>query len=461
MRALADGFEQELPTRRRRRVLPFLRGLVRGLDAIRLSAVLLVVVTLTAVHMYLGPLRHTRPGFTLLALVSALILLRPRSVRWANLREAWPTKAVAVLLGLAIGSAVFGLSIGGSFRFLFDLYWKVLFFFVVLTISIRSVRDLAVIIWSFVLSVGILVILSLTVAEVSQTISGLNRIDGQGMFDGNDLGMVVLMGLPLTLLMLFNSGRPGRLLSALVLLGIPVTVALTGSRGAMVGVAVMALPLFFALGRFSLVKRLGGVLVLAVALLLAAPSGYWSQMGTTFSASSDYNYASDYGRVALAKRGMGYMLQRPAFGVGVANFGRAEGTISPIIADRAMDGLAIMWVAPHNTYVQVGAELGVPGLLAWLAMLWAGTVGLLRQRRRIPRAWERQSAERRFLRDACLFIPISFVSFAATSFFLTHAYTPPIYILLAITAGVLVLVRRELRRDAALAHAPTVSVRRV
>jgi len=459
MRALADGFQRELPARRRRRVVPFLRGLVRGLDPIRLSAALLVVVTLTAVHMYLGPLRHTRPGFTLLALVSALILIRPGSVRWANLREAWPAKAVAALLGLAIASAVFGLSMGGSLRFLFDLYWKVLFFFGVLTISIRSVRDLAVIIWSFVLSVGILVILSLTVAEVNQTSTGLNRIDGQGMFDGNDLGMVVLMGLPLALLMLFHSGRTGRWLSALVLLGIPVTVALTGSRGAMVGVAVMALPLFFALGRFSLVKRLGGVLVLAVALLLAAPSGYWSQMGTTFSPGSDYNYASDYGRVALAKRGMGYMLQRPVFGVGVANFGRAEGTISPIIADRAMDGLAIMWVAPHNTYVQVGAELGVPGLLAWLAMLWAGSWGLLRQRRRIPRAWEHQSAERRLLRDACLFIPISFVSFAATSFFLTHAYTPPIYILLAITAGVLVLVRRELRRDAALAHAPTVSAR--
>jgi len=209
----------------------------------------------------------------------------------------------------------------------------------------------------------------------------------------------------------------------------------------------MALPLFFALGRIALSKRMAGIAALLVALATAAPEGYWNQMGTTFNPETNYNFNTDYGRLNIAKRGIGYMLRYPVFGVGMANFGRAEGTISELSAQRARAGLSVPWIAPHNTFVQVGAEMGIPALLLWLGMLWAGTVGLLRLRKRIPKAWERQSGERRFLRDATLFLPISFLGFATTSFFLSHAYTPPFYILLAITAGVVALTRKELAAD--------------
>lgn len=408
----------------------------------------MIVVSISAVHMYLGPLQYTRPAFTLLLLTVVSALFRPRLVRWTNIAKAWPAMVVVALVGMAFLSAVLGLSPGGSLRYIIDKYSKVLIFFFVMVAAIRNVRDLAVLTWAFVGSVGIVIILAFTVLELKPTHDGLGRLDGGAMmFDANDIGMILLMCLPLALMLFYNSRNVGRWVAAFVLCGIPVVIALTGSRGALLGLAA-TLPLtFIVLRRISIVTRTmvaGGLLV---GLALAAPPGYWEQMSTILNPSQDYNTSDEYGRIGIAKRGVGYMLRYPIAGVGIANFSRAEGTISPIAQQRAMAGLAVQWIAPHNTYVQVGAELGIPGLVLWLALLWGGSVGLWRLHARIPRRWMWESAERRFLREATLFLPISFVAFAVTSFFLTHAFTPPVYIIVAYHAAVVLFVTRELRVD--------------
>ena len=105
------------------------------------------------------------------------------------------------------------------------------------------------------------------------------------------------------------------------------------------------------------------------------------------------------------------------------------------------------WIAPHNTYVQVGAEMGIPALTIWLFLLLGGTVGLWRLRRRLPASWEHESAERKFLSDACLFLPISFLGFAVTSLFLSHAYTIVPYVIFAYLGGLHLLVHKELQKD--------------
>jgi O-antigen ligase len=348
-----------------------------------------------------------------------------------------------------IGSAVFGISLGGSLSYIATFYWKVLVLFAMLLISVRDVKDLAFILWAFVISIGTLVVLANTgMISFATTFGGLARLDAEGMYDANDLGMILLMGLPLGFLFLFNSGRLGKVLSFLVIAGVPATIALTGSRGAFVGLAVVMPLLFLANARVSLVKRLGTVGIILAALTVAAPAGYWEQMETIIKPEADYNRTEQYGRVEISKRGIGYMSDRPIFGVGINNFARAEGTISSI-AQTAFADQTVKWVAPHNTYVQLGAETGVFGLLIWLALQGGGTVGLLRLRRRIPISWEMESTNRRFLREVCLFLPISFVAFAVTSFFLSHAYTAPFYFLLVFLSATYILVHREFAIDAA------------
>src|SRR5207247_11224361 len=45
-----------------------------------------------------------------------------------------------------------------------------------------------------------------------------------------------------------------------------------------------------------------------------------------------------------------------------------EGTISPL-ARLQERGRGVRWGAAHNTFIQVGAELGVPGLLLFIGLI--------------------------------------------------------------------------------------------
>ena len=417
-------------------------------DLIRICLYGLMMINISAIQMYLGPVRAMRPGLLFLAGALLLAVLNSKLVIWKNLTASWPSRWVMILFVIACCSAVFGLSPGGSVRYINNVYSRNLIFFFLLVVAIRNPRDLALLMWSFVVSVGVLVVLSQTVLELETTMTGLGRLEGgHGIFDANDLGMILVMGLPLALLFFFNGKPITRMLSLCCMLGIPVTIALTGSRGAMVGLVVIGIAILFSLQRIAIANRVGVLIAVVAGLAIGAPEGYWKQMETLLNLKEDYNYSVDYGRKGIAMRGMGYMLRRPVFGVGVANFPRAEGTISPIARARASAGLSVEWIAPHNTYVQVGAEMGAAALTIWFSFLIGGTIGLWRLRKRIPAAWEWQSPERRFLREACLFLPITFLGFAVTSTFLSHAYTGIAYIIFAFLGGLVLLVHAELRKD--------------
>lgn len=425
-------------------------------DTLRICLFGLMLINISAIQMYMGPVRLIRPGLLLLALALLLVILKPTLVDWRNMTAAYPSKRIIVLFGLACGSALFGLSPGGSVTFMLNVYSRNLIFFFLMVIAIRNVHDLALLMWSFVASVVVLVVLAQTVLDMEVTREGLGRLGGgQGMFDANDLGMILVMALPLALLFFFNGKPLTRMLSLGAMLGIPVTIALTGSRGAIIGLGVVGITILFTLRRVSVVKRVAILAAVVAGLFFAAPDGYWKQMGTLFNLKQDYNLSDEYGRSGISKRGVGYMVRHPLFGVGVANFERAEGTISPIANARRNQGLSVEWIAPHNTYVQVGAEMGIPALLIWVSLLLGGTVGLWRLRRRLPASWAYENAERKFLSDVCLFLPISFLGFAVTSPFLSHAYTIVAYILFAYLGGVLLVVHRELQKDSVGAPATT------
>lgn len=411
----------------------------------------MTLVSISAIHMYLGPLRYSRPTVTLLLLSMLIAVLNRSALRWENLTQAWPSKGVFFLLLLAVLGAPLGLSLGTSVLYTWDRYIKVLVVFFLMVAAIRNTKDLAVMIWSYVASLAVLVVLAMTVLEVDVTSTGLQRLGGgSSMFDANDLAMLMVMGLPLALLCFFTSRSIGRYVAGATLIGIPMVIAQTGSRGAMVGLVLTAPFLLTALPNVSATRRLLISLTVVAGIFLGAPQGYWKQMQTIFNPSEDYNVGTDYGRTEIAKRGLGYMITRPVAGVGIANFPRAEGTISPIIDRRVAGGLSVEWIAPHNTYVQVGAELGVTGLLLWLSLLYAGTVTLWGLKRQMPKDWESRSGEHRYLLLACRLMPVTVLGFMVTSFFLSHAYTPPYYTILSFIAGLQLIVRRQLKAERSL-----------
>jgi O-antigen ligase len=184
-------------------------------------------------------------------------------------------------------------------------------------------------------------------------------------------------------------------------------------------------------------------------MIVAAPEGYWKSMQSIVSdPKADYNWDAVNGRRQVARRGIQYMRAYPVFGVGINNFPMAEGTISDK-AKNLIPGHGIRWTAPHNSFVQAGAETGVTGLLLWVSLVIANIVIPLRLARRMPKAWRRGTPDQRFLSFAALYLPIAQIGFAVTAFFVSFAWLEPLYLLSALVAGLAMIARREMKSTGA------------
>jgi O-antigen ligase len=107
----------------------------------------------------------------------------------------------------------------------------------------------------------------------------------------------------------------------------------------------------------------------------------------------------------------------------------------------------IRCIAPHNSYLQMGAELGIPGLVLWVTLLLGSIIKMRALSKRLPRHWKTGDFEARLLFNAPKYLLICVVGFAVTSFFVSHAYLDPVYILAALMAGTYNAVAERLRRE--------------
>jgi len=167
-------------------------------------------------------------------------------------------------------------------------------------------------------------------------------------------------------------------------------------------------------------------------LTVAGNDLFWGRLQTLLNPSEDYNWAgnSSGGRVEVWKRGVGYMVQRPLLGVGASAFGIAEGSISEMAALHEVTGKGYKWSAAHNSFVQIGAELGFPGLIAFVAMLYFAF--------RLTRRLARDRAIPRAPPDAVALGQVFFatlVGYSVTGFFLSQAFSAYLYSILGIVVG--------------------------
>ncbi len=435
-----------LPAANRRRRAPgasAFKGVMPTFDPIRLALFALTVLTVSRIHQHFGFLAQLRPAMMLAAGALFFAVINPNVLARGSLLRTWPAKVVLALAVVACFSVPFGIALGQSARFIIESYSKVIVFGFLLIATVRGVRDLATFVWGYVIGCGFLAWLSLFVFGLVQSDEGY-RLNDLYMFDANDVGCVMMIGMALSILLFQASRGHGRWIAATVLIAIGATIAKTGSRGAFVAAVMVGAYLLVVLTSVSIVKRIAFVAVVAAAVVITAPPGYWDRMVTVTDPTEDYNWTDVDGRVAVAKRGMGYMMQRPFFGVGISNFPTAEGTMSEKSRTHVA-GTGIRWAAAHNSYVQIGAELGVPGLTLWVILIFGGIVQMHRLRSRLPKYWARGDPEERFLYVTAMYLPVALVGFAVSSFFVSFAYLDPIYILAALMAGLYVAVEAKLK----------------
>ena len=201
-----------------------------------------------------------RPELVLTVICVALAYAKPAFLSKRPLLETWPARGVALFAALACCSAFFGISLGHSAVFILNSYVKTIIFTYLIIASVRYARDLYSLVWAGVLSAGWLAYVSLFVFKLS-TYHNYPRLANLDTYDANDVGLVMLVGLALTLLAFQTSRRIGKTTCAVILAGIGATIARSGSRGAFVGLLAFGAGLLLLANRVSLGRRLGFVFV--------------------------------------------------------------------------------------------------------------------------------------------------------------------------------------------------------
>jgi O-antigen ligase len=421
-------------------------------DPLRISLFLLMIVTVSRIHQHFKAIGRLRPALVLAALTAIYAFLNPRLITPYGVMRTWPARVIAGIAVWACLSVPFGVSLGGSAVFIIDEFSKTMLLTFLLVVSVRRASDLFTLVWAYVISTGILVYFALFVFGIKKTGGEMYRLSNLYTWDANDVGVIVLVGMALTLVTLQTSGKWGRNASIVILIGIGATIARTGSRGAFLGLLVTALALLVLVKSVPLPRKLGLLGLALAALVVWAPPGYWEQMKTLQDPKEDYNWSSKDGRKEVAKRGLGYMMDYPIFGVGIHNFWRMECIEGEKVESRKI-GHGIRCTPPHNSFIEAAAELGIPGVIMWSSLIFGGMESMRRMRRRLPPSWRTGDREERFLYLMTQYLIVAFAGFAVTSFFLSFAWIDIIYILAAFTAGMYVAVEHKLRQ-AGLQPAP-------
>jgi len=404
------------------------------------DALLVCVAVYTAagvgrIHDLFPVLAPLKPALLATVASIGLLLLQQNGRRRIVLLRS---RITTVLLGLVLWGALsvpFALTGGVAFHFWMD-FARAVVMCVVLAASIRTTRDLERL--SLVYFAVIVVYTAIILSRFQLGAGEEWRLGRLYFYDANDLATLIVTAMPIGLYFaLAHRWVPLRILAVVGLLLLAVALIRSGSRGGFLAFLAVAAFIMVGFTTLSVRARISGLVVILAVLGATASDRYWTQMQTIIRPHEDYNLSDETGRVKIWERGIGYMLSRPAFGVGMGNFQTAEGTISPM-ARRSESGHGVRWGAAHNTFVQIGAELGIPGLLLFLGLILSVFATL----RRVTR-YARAGPQTQDLARLAQSLTAAVIGFVVGGFFLSLAYADMLYTLVALSLALAKVTRLQ------------------
>jgi putative inorganic carbon (hco3(-)) transporter len=338
------------------------------------------------------------------------------------------TMLVAALLVWMAMSVPFALSTGASFDLVVNNFMKTAIMSFVVAGSVRRRRDVERLALVYLAGAVLYSLVVMTRFDLGD--GGQWRLGHLYYYDANDFATFVVTAMPLGIYFLHAAPKASaRVAAAAGLVVLTLGFVWSGSRGGFVALGAVAAFIVFRYSAIPLRWRVSATALVAIVLVTTASDQYWQQMGTITS-ESDYNHTSESGRLQIWSRGIGYMMANPLLGVGPNNFPSAEGTLSPL-AERQQYGIGVRWNAAHNSFIQIGAETGLPGLALFIAVI-VSAFAALRRSGPAEAALARAGEARAPLTPA---LTASLIGFAVGAFFLSLAYSEMLYTLVALAVG--------------------------
>jgi hypothetical protein len=235
------------------------------------------------------------------------------------------------------------------------------------------------------------------------------RVMGYGVLsDPNDFAQFLLIGLAF-LGVAWRKGNPIRNLTSVLIPGsiLIFTIYLTGSRGAIFGLAAIAFTMF---SRRKGLKKAAILTGGMFALFIIAGFGRGGDISL--------HEGSAAGRVMAWGSGISQLRTNPLFGVGFNRFTEYND------------------LTAHNSFVLCFAENGFFGYFPWIALIVTSVLGL-EAMNKIPVVTPDDADFSRCLNA----VRAGLYTFLATAWFLSRTYQQTLYIILAL-AAVLICLRR-------------------
>jgi O-antigen ligase len=354
--------------------------------------------------------------------ISSILIYVASKLRAGEALIVWTLelKMLTLLWALGLFFVPVAASPGDSFNVLFDPLIKILIVFAmqITLIDTRSRYRAMLGIMVFCQSIySFSLIKTFLAGGYSEMASFHARISGWGLYlsNPNDIGCMLAMMAPLAMIgALLHQGLKRWLFFSCA--GVSaVGVLLTYSRSGFLALIASCGLLIWKATRGRRVKALLPIAVVAAVLLMAAPGKYKTRLSTIFNPQTDTTNSAQERQEHMI-RAYELAIHRPILGVGMGNF----------------HIYAIKEMRAHNAYLEIAAELGVIGFIAFLVIVFAP----LRSLRRVERdtvadgPWPDRG---KYIVSVCL--QASFVAFIIYGFFGSIQYDSYPYFLVALAVA--------------------------
>ncbi len=322
-----------------------------------------------------------------LAEICAIVGIGPMILhRLASRRPAFritPETIGLVVLGAAIVmTAPFSIWPGGAIEVFTDAYLKIVIVFVLMMNTVTTTSRLERLTWLILACIGVIAALSVFDYATGRNLIEGGRLAGPvgGIFGNpNDLAMNMVTFLPATIVVAMSPRRSAsrRMAAAVITVLMLATIVFTKSRGGLLGLAAALATLVLA-GR-SVRRGFGALLVIgALVAVPMLPDSFWQRMSTIVDPDLDKTQytGSREARELVMTDGLNTFLEFPLTGVGAGQFKNYN-----------PDTRKAPFLETHNVLLQVAAETGLLGLLAFMFLIWRAmlaawtTLGITSDRR--------------------------------------------------------------------------------
>jgi putative inorganic carbon (hco3(-)) transporter len=365
-----------------------------------------------------------------------------------------------IIFGAAILlTAPFSIWPGGAFDVFFDSYLKIVMVFILMMNTLTTPKRVEQLTWLIVMCCGFIAF-----RAVLDYARGVNLVEGGrvggavgGIFGNpNDLALNMVAFMPAAIMIAITRRHSGfrRLAAAGIAALMLATIVFTKSRGGALGLGAMLIALLF-LGRRI---RPGFVVLAFVSILIAvpfAPSSFWARMATITDEQQDktaFTGSAEARRVVM-EEGVETFFALPMTGVGAGQFKNYN---PPQRKER--------WRETHNAVIQVAAETGIFGLIAFLFLMVRAAMVTIRTRRLLTRRTKRghddplkltmSAADRRSVYADVTALSAGFVGWFVCSLFASVAYSWTFYYLLALIVATGEIVRTRIAAGGKLIETP-------